>query len=580
MEKIKVIIADDSAFVRDGMRIILEMDEQFEVLGCAENGKEAVALARQKKCDVALMDIQMPIMDGIEATKIFVEEQLGKVLILTTFDDDELVERGLKCGAKGYLIKNHTPDELKQMILSIYHGGNVIDEQVYHRFVNGMGMSNKEISAKLFISEGTVKNYISTILEKEGLAHRTQLAIYYLTGKKTIELTCEKQHTGELSRKGKCKMGTEQTNEKQLDAAACAMTEWLSHPQELGKAPAKLACAGTFQMHNMKYYIFKYKKSLMGKWLLGVCGGYEENALEHCGHVFSEMELYSEDTAEERAKELVERVRTYWQEKAKEAEEKNENTGMFVSFVLLENAKWDKQLLLQELKDTWQIEDELAVGDAGEDEEKHAKEDKDMLVFRYKQMMLTVLLIPSPVPDGEADDYAKGNYMWKDAGRFVRRHQAHLMVAVLGAVDAPLEGGKLLVKTVVSCCKQKGVLGIYANETVYEPKFYLEAAELVKENMIPLLNLVWIGLYREKEGTCGYTCGLRSLGYDEIEVIGSSADYTQVRDFLLNVAVYIADENVTLHDGETIGFFGEERLRITKSAGKAIEGETLKIAFP
>lgn len=209
MEKIRLIVADDSAFVRDGMRIILELDEKFEVVGCAENGEKAVELARNNTCDVILMDIQMPVMDGIEATDIITRENLGKVLILTTFDDYDLVKKAIKCGAKGYLIKNHTPEELKQMILSIHRGVNVIDNQVFDKVMDvgirpnenfdssglssreveiteavSEGLSNREISEKLFISEGTVKNYISAILEKKGLSHRTQLAVYYLTGRK------------------------------------------------------------------------------------------------------------------------------------------------------------------------------------------------------------------------------------------------------------------------------------------------------------------------------------------------------------------------------------------------------------
>ena len=216
MEKIKVIIADDSDFVRDGMKIILDVDDEFEVLGTAETGKEAIELARKSAPDIFLMDIQMPEMDGIEATKIIVEEGLGKVLILTTFDDDELVRKALKNGAKGYLIKNHTPEHLKQMIKSVYNGLGVMEENVLESLASNAadsegredgvsagfdgsdystreleiikavadGLSNKEIAERLFISEGTVKNYISNILNKEGLTHRTALAVYYLTGRK------------------------------------------------------------------------------------------------------------------------------------------------------------------------------------------------------------------------------------------------------------------------------------------------------------------------------------------------------------------------------------------------------------
>ena len=235
MDKIKVIIADDSDFVRDGMRIILDVDDEFEVIGCAANGKDAIELAERQAPDVFLMDIQMPVMDGIEATKYIVERNLGKVLILTTFDDDDLVKQALKNGAKGYLIKNHTPEHLKQMIKSVYHGAGVMDENILESLTGlvsssgsgssasqpsprgeggtecrmrcdiasggfdasdytdreldiikavAEGLSNKQIAEKLYISEGTVKNYITNILSKEDLSHRTALAVYYLTGRK------------------------------------------------------------------------------------------------------------------------------------------------------------------------------------------------------------------------------------------------------------------------------------------------------------------------------------------------------------------------------------------------------------
>ena len=225
MDRIKVIIADDSDFVRDGMKIILDVDDEFDVIGCESNGKEALELAEKEAPDVFLMDIQMPVMDGIEATKMIVEKGLGKVLILTTFDDDDLVRQALKNGAKGYLIKNHTPERLKQMIKSVHSGISVVEEKMLGSLALGNslgqsdnnqagtekdmggaasgfdasayteremdiiravadGLSNREIADKLYISEGTVKNYITNILSKENLSHRTALAVYYLTGKK------------------------------------------------------------------------------------------------------------------------------------------------------------------------------------------------------------------------------------------------------------------------------------------------------------------------------------------------------------------------------------------------------------
>lgn len=110
-------------------------------------------------------------------------------------------------------------------------------------------------------------------------------------------------------------------NRKQMEAARSAMSTWLACPGELGKTPARIECAGTFELHGMRYYIFKYKKGLLGKWLWGVCGGYVGEGLEHCGHVFSEMEEYNPAGAEERAVEMVEWIRAYWMDQAGQAQE-------------------------------------------------------------------------------------------------------------------------------------------------------------------------------------------------------------------------------------------------------------------
>ena len=112
-------------------------------------------------------------------------------------------------------------------------------------------------------------------------------------------------------------------NNEQLMAAQNAMINWLSHPQELGKAPAKIECAKEFDLYDLHYYIFRFKTSLLDKWKLAVCGGYEGDSLEHSGHIFSDMKEYDNKTAIADATEIVERIRAYWMERARRQEELN-----------------------------------------------------------------------------------------------------------------------------------------------------------------------------------------------------------------------------------------------------------------
>lgn len=365
-------------------------------------------------------------------------------------------------------------------------------------------------------------------------------------------------------------------NQNQMNAAKEQMIEWLEHPQELGKAPSKIECAGEFDLYEMHYYIFKYQKGIFGKWLLGVCGGYEGDSLDHCGHVYSEMQEYVEETAKEDAIALVEYVRSQIMELAKKGEEKKEKAGNFVGFVLMKDATWSKQDFLKRLKEDWQIEDEN--GEEGID--KAEDEHPDAAVLFYEGSIIAVGFVPAPVSDGEAEFNAKNNFVWKEAVETVKQHKAHLMVTVLGKDNSPVDAGELFVKAVDSCCKQSGVIGVYMNETVYRSEVYQDFAQMMKDDLFPLYNLVWFGLYNGKNGTCGYTCGMRNFGYDELEVIDSSATAQEVGEFLSDVANYVILDDVLLQDGETIGFTAEQKLPITKSMGVAVEGNSLKIGFP
>lgn len=212
--KIKVIIADDNSFIREGMKIILTTFDEFDVVATVEDGQEAVAYCEAHEVDVALMDVRMPNLNGVEATKQLTERTRTKTLILTTFDDDEYITDAILNGAKGYLLKNNDPERIRDAIKTVYHGHHVLQDVVLDRIKSGLspgksdkedkadkfdrslftereldimaliakGLANKEISKKLFISEGTIANHITSVLSKTGLEHRTQIAIFYLTG--------------------------------------------------------------------------------------------------------------------------------------------------------------------------------------------------------------------------------------------------------------------------------------------------------------------------------------------------------------------------------------------------------------
>lgn len=211
--KIRVLVADDNSFIREGMRIILHSFEDFEVVATADDGLEAVDYCLTHEVDVALLDVRMPKMNGVEATRRLVEETKTRPLILTTFDDDEYILDAIRYGAGGYLLKNNDPERIRDAIKSVHSGHYVLQDVALDKLKSTMdgasavpasspidrspfterelevmalvakGYSNKEISGELFISEGTTANYITSILSKTALEHRTQIAIYYLTGK-------------------------------------------------------------------------------------------------------------------------------------------------------------------------------------------------------------------------------------------------------------------------------------------------------------------------------------------------------------------------------------------------------------
>lgn len=203
----KVLIVDDDALIRDGLKILLELEEDIEVVGTAENGCAAVEACRKVDPEIVLMDIRMPVMDGVLGTKAIKDYKKEiKVVLLTTFKDDEYIKEAVKNGAEGYVLKNQPADSIIECLRTVSQGNTVFEREVADTISSllrdgikkkpedfgiserhfdilrliGDGKSNKEIAAELFLSEGTVRNYVTELLERLSLRDRTQLAIFYL----------------------------------------------------------------------------------------------------------------------------------------------------------------------------------------------------------------------------------------------------------------------------------------------------------------------------------------------------------------------------------------------------------------
>lgn len=366
------------------------------------------------------------------------------------------------------------------------------------------------------------------------------------------------------------------------------MTGWLGHKNELGKKPAKIKAAGSFSYEGNTYVILKFKPDLFGKWEVGVVGFDEEG--NECGHTFSEFEEYDETTAKDRCIAMIEYLKEYWrgrflselerrgmteeeynslseEERKKKWDEADEQNAVRVGSVLLKDAEIDFDALSDALIQAFDVTDENCTRDA------------QTLVFSLESNMISVALMDTPVPDGEAEFYAEGNFLWREAVETTKQHQAHLLVAVLNREANAIEAACFFTDTVNLCSMETKALGIYTTGTVYEPSFYNEWAGKLRNGEMPLPLWVYVGLVRDENGLSGYTYGLTLFGRLELEIIGTSRSHEELYNFLYGVCEGILSEGMYFHDGETLSFTSDQRLTITKSKAVYVEGDSFKIEY-
>lgn len=240
-------------------------------------------------------------------------------------------------------------------------------------------------------------------------------------------------------------------------------------------------------------------------------------------------------------------------------------------FVLLKENRFDSAAFLRTLQQEWGIapdDDGMPLGG-------------EMLTFNIAGNLCAVSLMPAPIPNHEAEQAAAYNYYWPEAVEAARQHQAHLLVVVMptgGSTAAELM--QLYSKIISSCLADANALGVYTSGTVFAPDFYRTFCDAMHQGEQPVPVWVFIGLYADEGGNHAYTIGMTQFDKMEMEIRASQHDMNDIHSTLTGICAYLIGQDVTLHDGETIGFSAEQQLAISRSP--AIAGgaeETLKIAY-
>ena len=245
-----------------------------------------------------------------------------------------------------------------------------------------------------------------------------------------------------------------------------------------------------------------------------------------------------------------------------------EAAGTFCGSVLLSEDKWDKDKLISDLQADWGIEIP-----------KEDTEDEDTIV-NFDKCRIVISKFPAPVPNEEAEINAENNWMWEEAVEVTKTHKAHIVVAILGDEEDLISRGLLYTKIMATCCKQEKAIGVFTSGVVFEPSYYMNAAEMIRDGELPIFTWVWFGLYRTENGLSTYTYGMKAFGKYELEILDADEEVGKLLSFISAIASYILQDDVEFKYGETIGLSEEDIHQITLSKGVALpEQDTLKISY-
>ena len=246
-----------------------------------------------------------------------------------------------------------------------------------------------------------------------------------------------------------------------------------------------------------------------------------------------------------------------------------EAAGTFCGSVLLSEDEWDKDKLISDLQVDWGIE--LSKEDTL---------DEDTIVTDIDTCRIVISKFPAPVPNEEAEINAENNWMWEEAVEVTKTHKVHIVVAILGDEEDLIEKGLLYTKIMATCCKQENAIGVFTSGVVFEPSYYMNAAEMIRDGALPIFTWVWFGLHRTENGLSTYTYGMKAFGKYELEILDADEDAGELLSFISAIASYVLQDDVEFNDGETIGLSEEDIHQITLSKGVALpEQDTLKISY-